>query len=182
MHVNRFLRFAFCLFIALSLVACATGGHKGHHSPSAQRVEDSPASNIPMDWYSLSEGREVALKEHKPIMLDFYAPEGCYRCELYAKHIWSNPELKTLVEEEFVLVRVNLAANMTSEEVAIGRKYDYNYDCMLIFLDCTGEIIEEASGGNMCFADFVKPEFFRQKMDHAIAQNAIVVRKMESGN
>ena len=178
--MKRMVRFALLLLVPLSLLACASGGHHAHHGTAHHRVSDSPASNIPMDWYSLAEGRKLAMEQRKPIMVDFYAPEGCVRCEKYAKYLWSNPELVEMVEKDFILVRINLFANMTSEEIAIGRKYDYNYDCMLIFLDCTGEIIEDVSGENMCFVDYIEPEWFRKHLDRAIEQNAIVAQKMDT--
>lgn len=170
--MRRLTFFALLVILPLFLLACASG----HHGTAHHRVEDSPASDIPIDWYSLSEGRALALEQQKPLMVDFYAPEGCYRCEKYAKYLWSNPEITEMVKKDFILVRINLAANMTSEEIAIGRKYDYDYNCMLIFLDCNGEIIEDVSGTNMCFVDYVEPDWFRKHLDRALAQNALVVQ------
>jgi thioredoxin-related protein len=175
--IRRLAFFALFAILPLFLLACATGGH-GNHGTSHHRVEGSPASDIPIDWYSLSEGRAIALEQKMPMMVDFYAPEGCYRCEKYSKYLWSNPEIVEMVKQDFILVRINLMANMTSEEIAFGRKYDYDYNCMLIFLDCNGDIIEDVSGKNMCFVDYVEPDWFRKHLDRALEQNALVVQNM----
>lgn len=154
--VGVLLAFGAVLFLS----ACA--GHHQHHRMhgSSARVEGSLASDIPIPWHSLAAGKELAREEKKPMIVDFYAPEGCSRCDLMAKHVWGNPEIAQVVKDDFVLVRMDLLQNMTREEIELGRKYDYNYDCLLIFLDSHGEVIEDLSGNRMCFADFIQPEWF----------------------
>ncbi|GAB4249048.1 thioredoxin family protein [Deferrisoma sp.] len=161
----------FPLFAALLLGACATGGHMAHHGTAHQRVEGSLASDIAIPFYSLEEGKRLAAEQKRPIIVDFYAPEGCSRCDRFAKHIYNNPEIGRYITENFVLVRINLMGNMTRDEIALGRKYDYNYDCLLVFLDYRGEVIEDLSGKRMCFADFIEPEWFKQYLARAVEEN-----------
>jgi len=139
------------------LAAC--GGHMGHGG-SHSLVEGSMASDIPIPWHSLANGKVLALEQKKPIIVDFYAPAGCSRCDKMARYVWSNPQIAEAVKRDFVLVRMDLTQNMTKEEIELGRKYDYDYDCLLIFCDSKGEVIEDVSGKRMCFADFVEPEWF----------------------
>ncbi len=146
------------LTLTLALAGCA--GHHMGHGGSHGRVDGSMASDIPIPWHSLTAGKALALEQKRPIIVDFYAPEGCSRCDKMAQHVWSNPEIAEAVNRDFVLVRMDLTQNMTKEEIELGKKYDYGYDCLLIFLDAKGEVIEDVSGKRMCFADFVQPEWF----------------------
>ncbi|MHB8765889.1 MAG: thioredoxin family protein [Deferrisomatales bacterium] len=154
------------VFIALGLAALLTGcaagqqgDHMGHGS-SHLRTEGSLASDIPIPFHSLAEGRDLALGQKQPLLVDFYAPEGCSRCDKMAKHLYGNPEIAQYIDENFVLVRIDLTKNMTGDEIALGRRYDYNYDCLLIFLDHRGEVIEDVGGSRMCFPDFIEPQAF----------------------
>ncbi len=166
---------AFALLVALSTAAtlggCAAGhqGHAGHGGRPPWRDTGSLAADIPIPSYSLAEGKDLAFLQEKPMMVDFYAPEGCSRCDLMARHLWGNPEIARYVEEHFVLVRVDLTGHMTREEIELGRRYDYKFDCLLIYLDYRGEVLTDAGGGRMCFADFIEPETFLKMLSHAAA-------------
>jgi thioredoxin-related protein len=117
----------------------------------------------------LTDAKELASKLGKPMLVDFYVPEGCDRCERMDRDLWGNPEIARRVNEGFVPVRIDLTRNMTREEIALGRKYDYKYDCLLLFLDHRGEVIEDAGGGRMCFAEFVSAEWFLGHLERALA-------------
>lgn len=157
--------------LAFLLTACATGPHSGHLGTAHMR-RDTPASDIPLRWHALPEGKRVAAAEHKPLLVDFYAPEGCSRCDKMAAHVYGNPEIARYIEEGFVLVRIDLTANLTREEIALGRKYDYNYDCLLVFLDPGGNVIEDLSGRRMCFTDYIEPQAFIDYLSRAKARVA----------
>lgn len=140
------------------------GGHAGHGGGSAAR-----SSGSLVQWHRLADGKEKAWILEKPLLVDFFVPEGCDRCERMDRDLWGNPEIARLVNEGFVPVRIDLTRNLSREEIALGRKYDYNYDCLLVFLDYRGEVIEDAGGGRMCFADFVSADWFLGHLKHALA-------------
>jgi hypothetical protein len=87
-----------------------------------------------------------------------------------AKYVWSNPQIAEAVERDFVLVRLDLTRTLGKDEIELGRKYDYNYDCLLVFLDHQGEVIEDVSGNRMCFADAIDPAWFLGYLDRAKEQ------------
>ena len=149
---------------ALFLAACAGTSQGPHANHGGGGGAGDPGS---VNWYSLAEGKELAWVQEKPMLVDFYVPEGCDRCESMVQEVYGNEEIAGLINERFVPVRINLAGNMSREEAELGRKYDYQYECLLLFLDHAGEVIEKAGGGRMCFAEFVKPEWFKEYLNHA---------------
>ncbi|MDW7712162.1 MAG: thioredoxin family protein [Deferrisomatales bacterium] len=155
---------------ALTLLA-SCGGRGGHHGGHAGHGGGWSARSTGslVEWYRLAPGKETAWILEKPMLVDFFVPEGCDRCERMDRDLWGNPEIARLVNESFVPVRIDLSRNLTREEIALGRTYDYNYDCLLLFLDHRGEVIEDAGGGRMCFADFVSTEWFLGHLEHALA-------------
>lgn len=163
--------------LALALLGCAGGhaGHVGHGGPGGSGG-DAVAENVPFPVHPLAEGKALALEQKKPLIVDFYAPEGCSRCDRLATHVYSKPEIARRLRDEFVVVRIDLTRNLTSEEIELGRRYEYKYDCLLVFLDGKGEVIEDLSGKRMCFADFIAPEWFLGHLDRAQEVNAARMR------
>ncbi len=156
--------------LALTLLGCA-GGHAGHgvsHGTGGETV----ATNVPFPVYRLAEGKSLAAEQKKPMIVDFYAPEGCSRCDRLAKYVYSKPEIARHLRDEFVVVRIDLTQNLTKEEIELGRRYEYDYDCLLVFCDSKGDVIEDLSGKRMCFADFIEPEWFIGYLDRAKEVNA----------
>ncbi len=153
-------------------VGCAV--NHGSRGTAHLRVEGSPASDIPLKWFPLAEAKRLALEQKKPMIVDFYVPEGCSRCNALAENVYADPAIARTIRDEFVLVRINLMANMTRDEIALGRKFDYNYDCLMVFLDYRGEVIEDLSGQRMCFPDYVEPEWFKRYLQRAAEANRAV--------
>lgn len=111
-------------------------------------------------WHTLAEGKALAAAQKKPLIVDYYVPSGCNRCETMDRQVWGNEEIARQVNEGFVPVRVDLTRGMTAEEKALGERYDFHFDCLLLFLDSEGKVLEKAGGGRMCFAEFVDPKWF----------------------
>lgn len=111
-------------------------------------------------WHTLAEGKSLASAQGKPLLVDYYVPSGCSRCETMDRQVWSNPEISAQVNEGFVPVRVNLTQPLTDDERELGARYDFHFDCLLLFLDSEGKVLEKTGGGRMCFADFVDPKWF----------------------
>lgn len=157
----------------LLLTSCAgPGGHFGGRAGHGGGLFARSGSGDLVQWHRLADGKDVAWILKKPLLVDFYVPEGCDRCERMDRDLWGNPEIARRVNEGFVPVRIDLTRNMSSEEIALGKKYDYRYDCLLLFLDHRGEAIEDAGGGRMCFAEFVSPEWFLGHLERALAAAA----------
>lgn len=117
------------------------------------------ATREEIHWWRLSEGLVAAKAQNKPLVVDFYTPEECARCRAMEKYVYSVPEIIRKLNTEFIPVRVDLSKPLTAQERALGEKYDYKNDCLLLFLDPQGEVIE-LEGQKLCFVDYVPPEWF----------------------
>jgi len=113
-----------------------------------------------VNWHSLKDGVKKAKLEKKPILVDFGIVKGCPRCEFLMKNVYSKDEIVKKINSDFIPVFISLMKELTPEEKALGEKYDYKNDCLLLFLDSEGNIIKDPGGKKMCFADKVEPEVF----------------------
>ena len=148
------MRTALVLCTALLLSSCAGG------SPPAATEPAAAGRQTLVRWHTLAEAKGIAAAEKKPLLVDYYVPSGCSRCATMDRQVWGNPEIAAQVNEGFVPVRVNLTKPLTDDERALGVRYDFNFDCPLLFLDSEGNVLEKAGGGRMCFAEFVDPKWF----------------------
>ena len=121
-------------------------------------AEEKYAENV--NWRSLKKGMEKAKAEKKPMLVDFGIIKGCPRCEFLQKNVYSSDKIVEKINSDFVPVFIDLGKDLTHEEKALGEKYDYKNDCLLLFLDYEGNVIKDPEGGKMCFADRVEPEVF----------------------
>lgn len=122
--------------------------------------EPAPPPGGLVAWHTLAEGKTRAAAEKKPLLVDYFVPTGCNRCERMDRALWADPEIARRVNGDFVPVRVDLSKPMTDDEKALGARYDFNFDCLLLFLDPGGKVLEKAGGGRMCFAEFVDTQWF----------------------
>jgi len=118
-----------------------------------------------VNWHSLKDGMVKAKAERKPLLVDFAVAEGCPRCEFLQKNVYSKDEIVKKINSDFIPVFVDLSKKLTPEEKALGEKYDFKNDCLLLFLDSNGDVIRESDEGKMCFADKVEPEVFIKYLD-----------------
>jgi len=88
-------------------------------------------------FYDYDEGMEYARKNHKPVMIDF-SGFGCVNCREMEASVWSDPRVKNLIDNEFVLIslyvddKTNLAepifveeGNKTRKLRTVGDKWSY---------------------------------------------------------
>ena len=113
-----------------------------------------------VNWHSLKDGLKKARVEKKPLLVDFGVVKGCPRCQFLIKNVYNNDEIVKKINSDFVPVFIDLNKDLTSDEKALGERYDYKGDCLLLFLDSEGNVIKDPEGGKMCFADKVEPEVF----------------------
>lgn len=95
----------------------------------------------PPDFYTLAEqesecplgidcfkdfetGRAYAEKENKPILLDFTG-WACVNCRKMEEHVWSDPEVFQLLNEEFVLISLYVDDRKSLPE---NEKFKFKYD------------------------------------------------------
>lgn len=118
-----------------------------------------------LQWFSLKEGFAKAKLEKKPCIVDFFFGPGCPRCERMQKYVYNDPVIAKKIMDDFVPIRIDLNKPLTEEEDALGKKFDYKMDCLLLFLDYNGEVITDTLGKRLCFADSVDPEWFVSYLD-----------------
>jgi len=118
-----------------------------------------------VQWFSLHEGMEKAGAEKKPLIVDFYYGKGCARCEFLETQVYGNTVIAQKIMKDFIPVRIDLTHKLSEEERKLGEKYEYKNDCLLLFLDCNGDIISTPQGKKLCFADKVEPQWFLNYMD-----------------
>ena len=118
-----------------------------------------------LQWLSLKEGFAKAKLEKKPCIVDFFYGKGCPRCEKLQKYVYDDPIIAKKIMDDFVPIRIDLTKPLTEEEDALGKKFDYKMDCLLLFLDHNGEVISDPKGKRLCFIDNVDPEWFVSYLD-----------------
>lgn len=121
-------------------------------------------------WSSLKDGMAKAKTEKKPIIVDFFFGKGCPRCEMLEKGVYTNPVISKKINDDFVAIFIDLTKTLTKEEEALGNKYDYKNDCLMLFLDYEMNLLKDPSGKKMCFVDNIEPEIFIGYLDMMKAQ------------
>ncbi len=116
-------------------------------------------------WYSLTEGQAKAKAEGKPVIVDFFFGKGCPRCEFLEKEVYSNPSIAKKIMDDFVPIRIDLTRKLSKEEQKLGEKYEFKNDCLLIFLDRSGDLVKDPTGKKLCFIDKVDPDEFIKYLD-----------------
>lgn len=71
---------------------------------NAEAVEDTKL--IALNWLSYNEGLALAEKESKYVLIDFYT-DWCGYCKKMDKETYSNEKVKGILNENFVVVKVN---------------------------------------------------------------------------
>lgn len=116
-------------------------------------------------WYSLKDGIAKAKAEKKPMIVDFFYGPECPRCAKLVKNIYSEPKIAAKINDDFVPIFIDLTKPLSKEEEALGNKYDYKNDCLMLFLDYDMNLLQDPSGRKMCFVDDIEPEIFNSYLD-----------------
>jgi thioredoxin-related protein len=117
-------------------------------------------------WVSLKDGLNKAKSEKKAMIVDFFFGPECPRCAKLQKDVYDNPAIAKKIMDDFVPIRIDLTKKLTKDEEALGEKYDYKNDCLLIFLDYENNLIKDKTGKKLCFIDKVDPDEFIAYLDH----------------
>jgi thioredoxin-related protein len=118
-----------------------------------------------VQWLSLKDGLIKAKIEKRPLIVDFFYGKGCPRCESLQKNVYNDPMISKKIMNYFVPVKIDLTKPLTAQEDALGKKFEYKNDCLLLFLDHNGELISDTKGKRLCFVDKVDPEWFDSYLD-----------------
>ncbi len=121
-------------------------------------------------WYTLTDGQLKSKAEGKPVIVDFFFGKGCPRCEFLEKQVYSNPSIAKKIMDDFVPIRIDLTKKLSPEEQKLGEKYEFKNDCLLIFLDRSGNLVKDATGKKLCFIDKVDPDEFIRYLDTVKSQ------------
>ena len=121
-----------------------------------------------VNWVSLDEGLSISEALKKPILVDFGVEEGCHRCEFIQKNVYANDEIVEKINSDFVPIFIDLGNYLSSREIALGKKYDYKNDSLLLFLNHKSEVIHNPEGGEMCIVGKIEPREFIDYLDYII--------------
>ncbi len=97
-----------------------------------------------LTWYrsaaGLEKGVQIASQENKPVMVYFWAI-WCQYCAKFQTDTLGNPQVKKILEEDYVLVAMDL-------DVDSDMKYKYGVGAppYVLFLDGNGNVLERIPG------------------------------------
>ena len=106
------------------------------------RLSDTNSSYLAeMTWSrSLDKSLVVAQQENKPVLMYFWAI-WCQYCAKFQSDTLGNPEVKAILEKDYVLVAMDLDVDRD-----ISNKYGVSYPPYVIFLDGNGNIFQRVPG------------------------------------
>lgn len=154
------------LALLAGLFGCGMAANHHHHQAGAAPAAGKPAA---IHWVTLAEGEQLARDQGLPLMVDFYVPSACARCEGMNESVYQDPEVAQRVNQWFVPVRIDLTGTLTARERVLGETYEYRSDCLLLFLDAQGTVIEDATIGRFCFAEALSKQQFLGYLQRAKA-------------
>lgn len=94
-----------------------------------------------MTWSrSLETSLQVAKQENKPVAIYFWAI-WCQYCARFQTDTLGNPQVKPMLENDFVLVAMDLDIDRN-----VAQKYGVSYPPYVLFLDPDGNILDRISG------------------------------------
>ncbi|MDR1526863.1 MAG: thioredoxin family protein [Dysgonamonadaceae bacterium] len=73
-------------------------------------------------YYDYDEGMEYARKNNKPVMLDFTG-YGCVNCREMEASVWSDPRIKSMIDNEYVLISLYVDDKTKLPEPIIKEEY-----------------------------------------------------------
>jgi len=142
------------LSAALLIFSC------GKEAPEKPLVK-SPQQTGETRWYSFNEGFKKALKEKKPMVIDFYA-DWCKWCKVMDKETFADSEVASKLNKDYIAIRIhtdgppNQRIQFKSHNISVQE-----FSSMmgvrglptLVFMDAMGQPITKIPG-------FVKKDFF----------------------
>jgi hypothetical protein len=81
-------------------------------------------------------------------------------------NVYNKDEIVRKINTDFIPVWIDLSGKMTPEEKTLGELYDYENECLLLFLDHAGNVIHDPEGKKMCFTDRIPTKVFIEYLDY----------------
>ena len=103
-----------------------------------------------------------------PVIIDFFAGVTCMRCEHFQQNLYSDIEVATAINNNFIPVRVYLTRARTEAEAALLWKLSPTHECVLAFLDKNGDIVTDESGQPISSMEMLNKEQYLSYMDKAL--------------
>ncbi len=125
--VTGVLSAAFCLYLVLGTIQVTNLKLLSGFPPPDFYTLAEQESDCPLGitcFKDFETGREYALAENKPILLDFTG-WACVNCRKMEEHVWSDPEVYRLLNEEFVLISLYVDDRKTLPE---EEQFKYQFD------------------------------------------------------
>ena len=157
---NRILPIA-AIFVALLAILVAWGPLTGLPATAAAGLS----------WQAYDTGLEQARASRKPILVQVYA-EWCQECHRLEQDMQSDARINSLLQRNFVLVRVNLGSEqqvryqgkLISEKQLAGR-LQATWPPMLLFYSPEGKLIGRKFG-------YTPPEQLQQLLEYVASGKA----------
>ncbi len=95
------------MVLVILLVIIFFFGLKSYFKIDEQKPEIIEGTKpLALNWLSYNEGLALAEKENKYVLIDFYT-DWCGYCKKMDEETYSNEEVKSILNENFVIVKVN---------------------------------------------------------------------------
>jgi thiol:disulfide interchange protein len=108
------------------------------------RYSQKPKKTVELKWIqTIDEGKEIAKKENKKIMIDTYA-DWCLACKELDEYTFSDPEVAKALKD-YVMVKLDFT-KMSTEDRKLQRELNVIGMPTVIFLDSEGEEERRFSG------------------------------------
>ena len=147
-------------FFAVALYSAITGLEEGVGKARISSTAEAPGDAI--QWHPYSESMlSVAMKEAKPIFIDFYA-DWCAPCKELDEKTYSTPEVVAR-SRDFVMLKVDLTSADDPQAEMLRKKYQARGVPTLVFLTPDGREIPGLRG-----TGFESKEVFLEKMNRAL--------------
>ena len=158
------------LIAGLCIVLAASCGEKGASEKSSKGTADAAM------WMPFNEGMARAAKEKKQVVIDFYT-SWCHWCKVMDKETFSDPEVKKMLREHFVAIRID-AEDKTQKlsyqgqeysPFTLGRRFGVRGFPSLAYLDREGDLITVIPGfvpakTFLPLLQYMQQECYKQRM------------------
>lgn len=138
--------------------------------------ETAEKAALENEWLSFGEGIELAEKEKKPIVIDFYT-SWCRWCKVMDEKTFSDSEVQSYLAEHFVSIRINAESRSDRfsfkgkqySAVELTRSFGVKGFPSLAYLDREGGLITIVPGfvpkeTFLPFLHYIQKECYKQQM------------------